>query len=188
LSSRCLVIERQSFVAVCLSFMSFILSFFAVYIVVRCCSYCRSLLFVLPFMSFVLSFTAVHLSFLNIICSLFVVYVVCIIAHCYLSLFLGFDNHTLKNDMWKQFNDNYKWFNLLPHLVSNYNIRMIGMRLVDVTPAIAEKLLATVQRYKDRGPGEIQSRWLGSVNKYKTIFENGFTSNWVTKLFKIVKV
>jgi len=42
-------------------------------------------------------------------------------------------NRTLKNDMWKQFTHvgNYKWINILFHLVSNYNARKyrtIGMR------------------------------------------------------------
>jgi len=44
-------------------------------------------------------------------------------------------------------NGNYKWLDLLPRLVLNYNARKhrtIGMRPVDVIPAIAEKLLATV--------------------------------------------
>ncbi|KMQ84732.1 hypothetical protein RF55_17234 [Lasius niger] len=58
-------------------------------------------------------------------------------------------NRTLKNDMWKMFtlNRTYKWIDALPRLVSDYNARKhqtIGMRPVDVTPAIAERLLATV--------------------------------------------
>jgi len=45
----------------------------------------------------------------------------------------------LKNDMWKQFthNVNYKWIDLLLHLVSQYNAqkyRTIGMQSIDVTP------------------------------------------------------
>ncbi|KYN18430.1 hypothetical protein ALC57_09260 [Trachymyrmex cornetzi] len=51
--------------------------------------------------------------------------------------------------MWKQFthNGNYKWIVILPRLVSNYNARKhrtISMRPVDVTPAIADRLLITV--------------------------------------------
>ncbi|XP_036144959.1 uncharacterized protein LOC118646367 [Monomorium pharaonis] len=56
-------------------------------------------------------------------------------------------NRTLKNDMWKKFTLNGKWIDLLPDLVSNYNSRKhrtIGTRPVDVTPAVAERLLNTV--------------------------------------------
>ncbi|XP_036146267.1 uncharacterized protein LOC118646760 [Monomorium pharaonis] len=58
-------------------------------------------------------------------------------------------NRTLKKDMWKKLtlNGNYKWVDLLPDLVSNYNSRKhrtIGVRPVDVTLAVAEKLLNMV--------------------------------------------
>ncbi|XP_071647560.1 uncharacterized protein [Temnothorax longispinosus] len=48
--------------------------------------------------------------------------------------------------MWKMFtlNGNYKWVDALPRLVTDYNARKhrtIGMRPVDVTPAIAERPL-----------------------------------------------
>jgi len=44
--------------------------------------------------------------------------------------------------MWKQFilNSTYKWFDLLLHLSK----ASIGMRPVDVTPAVSQRLLATV--------------------------------------------
>jgi len=65
-------------------------------------------------------------------------------------------------------NGNYKWMDLLSHLVSNYNARKhrtIGMRPVDVTSVVAERLLATVYSAKDRRPSEIQSRRFGTYEQ-----------------------
>ncbi|XP_024875227.1 uncharacterized protein LOC112456729 [Temnothorax curvispinosus] len=65
--------------------------------------------------------------------------------------------------MWKMFtlNGTYKWFDALSRLVSDYNAhkhRMIGMRPVDVTPAIAERLLATVYSViKIAGPAKFKA-------------------------------
>jgi len=86
-------------------------------------------------------------------------------------------NRMLKNDMWKMFtlNGNYKWFDLLPYLVSNYNARKhrtIGMRPVDVIPAIVEKLLATVySAIKIASPAKFKVGDSVHVSKYKTVFE-----------------
>ena len=62
-------------------------------------------------------------------------------------------NRTLKNDIWKMFtlNDNYKWIDELPRLMSDYNTckhQTIGMRSA-VTSAITERHLNGVQRNKD---------------------------------------
>lgn len=103
-------------------------------------------------------------------------------------------NRTLKNDMWKMFtnNGNYRWIDSLPRLVSEYNARKhraIGMRPIDVTPAIANKLLKTVySRVKIAAPARFKVGESVRVSKYKTIFEKGYTPNWTTEVFKIVKV
>ena len=103
-------------------------------------------------------------------------------------------NRTLKNDMWKMFtlNGNYKWIDALPRLVSDYNARKhrtIGMRPVDVTPAIAERLLDTVySTIKIAGPAKFKAGDSVRVSKYKTIFEKDYTPNWTTEVFKIAKV
>jgi len=63
------------------------------------------------------------------------------------------------------------------------------MRPVDVTPAVAEKLLTTVyNRVKIAGPAKFKVGDSVRVSKYKTIFEKGYTPNWTTEVFKIVKV
>jgi len=42
-------------------------------------------------------------------------------------------NRMLKNDMWKQFtyNGNYKWVNVLPRFVSEYNAQKYGLSVCD---------------------------------------------------------
>ena len=103
-------------------------------------------------------------------------------------------NRTLKNDMWKMFtlNGSYKWIDELSRLVSDYNARKhrtIGMRPVDVTPAVAARLLDTVySAIKIAGPARFKVGDSVRVSKYKTIFEKGYTPNWTTEVFKIVKV
>ncbi|XP_011631165.1 uncharacterized protein LOC105423170 [Pogonomyrmex barbatus] len=68
------------------------------------------------------------------------------------------------------FNGTYKWVDALPCLVSDYNVRKystIDLRPVDVTPAIAKRLLDTVySAIKIAGPA-----------KFKT-----------TEVFKIIKM
>ena len=80
----------------------------------------------------------------------------------------------------------------LPHLVLNYNARKhrtIGMRPADVTFAIAERLLGTVYSVmKIAGPAKFKVGNSVLVSKYKTIFEKGYTPNWTTEIFTIVKV
>ncbi|XP_050455073.1 uncharacterized protein LOC126853402 [Cataglyphis hispanica] len=80
----------------------------------------------------------------------------------------------------------------LPRLVSDYNARKhrtIGMRPIDVTSAIAEKLLATVySTIKIAGPAKFKVDDSIRVSKYKTIFKKGYTPNWTIKVFKIIKV
>ncbi|XP_011171644.1 uncharacterized protein LOC105204286 [Solenopsis invicta] len=63
------------------------------------------------------------------------------------------------------------------------------MRPIDVTPAVAEKLLDTVYSHvKIAGPAKFKVGDSVRVSKYKTIFEKGYTPNWTTEVFKIAKV
>ncbi|XP_070155846.1 uncharacterized protein [Polyergus mexicanus] len=89
-------------------------------------------------------------------------------------------------------NGTYKWVDALPRLVSDYNARKhrtIGMRPIDVTPAITDKLLNTVySNVKIAAPARFKVGNPVRVSKYKTIFEKGYTPNWTTEVFKIIKV
>ncbi|XP_011699666.1 PREDICTED: uncharacterized protein LOC105456977 [Wasmannia auropunctata] len=103
-------------------------------------------------------------------------------------------NRTLKNSMWKQFtyNGNYRWIDLLPYLMSEYNARKhrtIGMRLIDVTPAIANKLLTMVYNHlKIAAPARFKVGDSIRVSKFNTIFDKSYTPNWTTEVFKIIKM
>jgi len=89
------------------------------------------------------------------------------------------------------FNGNYKWIDELSRLVAEYNTRKhrtIGMK-IDVTPAIAKKLLNTMYSdIKITAPTRFKIGDSVRVSKYKTIFEKGFTPNWTTEIFKIIEV
>ena len=83
-------------------------------------------------------------------------------------------------------NGNYKRVDELLRLVSDYNARKhrtIGMR---PTRDRRNILGHSVQRDKDRGSCKVGDSV--RVGKYKTIFEKGYTSNWTTEMFTIVKV
>ena len=63
------------------------------------------------------------------------------------------------------------------------------MRPADVTPAVAERLLSSVYgKIKIVAPAKFRLGDSVRVSKYKTIFEKGYTPNWSTEVFKIVKV
>ncbi|KAL6419006.1 hypothetical protein ACFW04_011635 [Cataglyphis niger] len=76
---------------------------------------------------------------------------------------------------------NSKQIDALSCLVKEYNARKhrtIGMRPVDVIPAIADKLLNTVySNVKIAAPAKFKLYDLVRVSKFKTISEKGFTPN-----------
>ncbi|XP_029675496.1 uncharacterized protein LOC115242993 [Formica exsecta] len=63
------------------------------------------------------------------------------------------------------------------------------MRPIDITPAIADKLLNTVySNVKIAAPAKFTVGDPVRVSKFKTIFDKSYTPNWTTEVFKIVKV
>ncbi|XP_020296362.1 uncharacterized protein LOC109861220 [Pseudomyrmex gracilis] len=63
------------------------------------------------------------------------------------------------------------------------------MRPIDVTPAIADKLLTTVySNIKIAGPARFQVGDPERVSKFKTVFDKGYTPIWTSEVFKINKI
>jgi len=99
-------------------------------------------------------------------------------------------NCTLKNDMLKQFthNKNYKWIDCyrISSLSTMRKYQTISMRPIDVISIIADKLLNTM--YSNQAVALPRFKEDDLVSKFKAIFEKGYTSNWTTEVFRIVKV
>lgn len=103
-------------------------------------------------------------------------------------------NRTLKEKMWKQFSlrGNYKWHDILQNLVSEYNNsihRTIGLKPKDVTP---ENEALVLKKFDRLIPRKKKSKFkVGDkvrINKYKHVFEKGYTPNWTTEIFTVVEV
>ncbi|KAG5329351.1 GVQW3 protein, partial [Acromyrmex charruanus] len=85
--------------------------------------------------------------------------------------------NTLKN-MWKQFNRD------LPCLISNYNAN-IELLSCDFQQAFNHGLQ---YRIKITASAQYKVRDSVRVSKFKTVFDKGYTPNWSTEVFKIIKV
>ncbi|XP_058810186.1 uncharacterized protein LOC131675277 [Phymastichus coffea] len=98
--------------------------------------------------------------------------------------------------MWKKFslNGNYKWLDILPYLVSQYNNskhRKIGMKPSEVTAAKVPDILNRLSLKKHRPLTKHAKFKVGDkvrVSKSKEIFEKGYTPNWSTEIFTIDRV
>lgn len=107
-------------------------------------------------------------------------------------------NRTILNKLWKKFNlqGTHKWLNILQPIMKAYNSsyhRTIKMRPIDVNAKNEKKLLETVYRRNqtltvEKKKTKFQIGNFVRISKFKTIFEKGYTPNWTTELFKIVKV
>ena len=63
------------------------------------------------------------------------------------------------------------------------------MRPIDVTPIVAKRLLSTVYRcVKIAASTRFKIGDPVRISKFKTIFEKGYTPNWSTEIFYIVKI
>lgn len=102
-------------------------------------------------------------------------------------------NRTLKQRMWKQFSlrGSYKWIDILQMLISDYNNSMhrtIKMTPNEVNVHNERMLLDTIYNTKikvDIRKPKFRIGDLVRLTKYKHIFQNGYTPNWTTEVFKV---
>lgn len=101
---------------------------------------------------------------------------------------------TLKEKLYREFSiaGKYKWIDILPNVTQQYNNskhRTIGMKPKEVSRRNEATLLSTVyNRVKRVGKRSFSVGNIVRISKHKGLFEKGFTPNWSTELFKIVKV
>lgn len=106
-------------------------------------------------------------------------------------------NRTLKKKIYQQFSlrGNYKWVDILPRLVDEYNTtrhRTIKMAPNDVDSDNEQHLLDTVYNYKRIiPPKNINKFKVGDhvrLSKYKHVFDKGYLPSWTTEIFTIRKI
>lgn len=106
-------------------------------------------------------------------------------------------NRTLKKKIYMKFslNGNYKWVDLLPDLVYEYNTsihRTIKMCPNDVDSDVEQHLLDTVYNYKRTIPFRCNKKFkVGDyvrLSKYKHVFQKGYLPSWTTEIFRIDQV
>lgn len=108
-------------------------------------------------------------------------------------------NRTFLNKLWQQFSlqGSHKWLSLIDVIVYNYNHtkhRTIKMRPIDVNvsneAAILKNIYGQMKKtvIKTNKPQKFNVGDYVRISKYKSVFEKGYTPNWSTEIFKIVKI
>lgn len=109
-------------------------------------------------------------------------------------------NRTIMNRIWPLLNlqGSHKWVDHLKSIIDSYNTtkhRTIKMRPVDVNKKNESFLLRTAYKKNQTfNVEDINKKNKFKVNdyvhisKYKSLFEKGYTPNWSTEIFRIVKV
>lgn len=100
---------------------------------------------------------------------------------------------TLKENLFKYFslNGSYKWIDILPQTIENYNNtkhRTTGMKPVDINKQNEQDVLPTYSFLKIANIPKFSLGDVVRISKEKYVFKKGYTPNWTTELFKIVKI
>lgn len=101
---------------------------------------------------------------------------------------------TLKEKLYKEFSlrGKFNWLSILDNVTNEYNTtkhHTIGRKPKDVTKRNEKVLLQSVYNHpKIAGKRKFSINDMVRISKYKSIFDKGYTPNWSTELFKVVKV
>uniref|UniRef100_A0A6V7KEI4 Chromo domain-containing protein n=1 Tax=Bracon brevicornis TaxID=1563983 RepID=A0A6V7KEI4_9HYME len=98
--------------------------------------------------------------------------------------------------MWKTFSiqGTYKWIDIINELVADYNNtkhRTIKVKPRDVTLENEKYLLRHIYGKFEANRTKNVKFKVGDhvrISKYKTVLEKGYTPNWTTEIFKIIKI
>ena len=103
-------------------------------------------------------------------------------------------NRTLKNALWKKFSlrGSYKWLDIRHDLLTAYNNRKhrnIGAKPKDITVSNEADIL---KKFVSKITKKIKPKFkIGDkvrVSKAKAVFDKGYTPNWSTEIFTIVRI
>ena len=105
-------------------------------------------------------------------------------------------NRTLKTWMWKEFSfqGNYKWLDMLANLMTRYNRkvhRTINMSPRDVNSTNEANVLRKLKlsnELRGRKKPKFKIGDFVRVSESKHVFEKGYTLNWSTEIFTVVRV
>lgn len=101
---------------------------------------------------------------------------------------------TIKERLFKYFslNGTFKWIDILPEIIENYNgrkHRTINMRPRDVNESNESDVRKFAYNHlKIAAPRKFEVGQIVRISKEKHVFKKGYTPNWTTELFKIVKI
>lgn len=101
---------------------------------------------------------------------------------------------TIKERLYKYFslNGSYRWLDILASIVQEYNNRRhrtTDMKPCDINKNNEQQILnSTYSHIKFATPRRYKLGDIVRVSKNKHVFSKGYTPNWTTELFKIVKV
>lgn len=101
---------------------------------------------------------------------------------------------TIKEKMYKEFSErgHYKWIDFIEKITNEYNNKKhskIKMKPSSVTKANESHILNNVYSHmKIAGKRKFNVGEIVRISKQKIVFDKGYTPNWTTELFKIIKI